>query len=131
MTTRKELKAARRSLARGRTDEALVYLWNAVEPARLEGGRALSELRRLATLIAARGEEGHRREAQRLLEALGVSSEEIKQIEVGVLDEPAAEGEAQAEEEAKPGSRAGRLLIPLFFLMLILLNVIARLFDGD
>jgi hypothetical protein len=131
MTARKELKAASKSLARGRTDEALVYLWNAVEPARLEGGRALSDLRRLATLIAARGEEGHRREAQRLLEALGVDAEEVKQIEVGVLREPAAEGEAEADEVEKRGSRAGRLLIPLFFLMLVLLNVIARLFDGD
>ena len=66
-----ELREAGRAVAKGRTDEALVHLWNALEPVRLAGGAsALEEAVRLATEIGRRGGPGERREAERLLRAL-------------------------------------------------------------
>jgi hypothetical protein len=139
MTARAELARARKSLARGRTDEALVYLWNALEPARLEGSEGLRELQRLSTAIRERGDAGERREAERLLEAIGRSSEEGKPIEVGV---PAAhvteipdagasavgDGEGKTEEAAA-GSQLGRLLLPILLLLIIVINIVARFVD--
>lgn len=66
-----DVKEAERAVARGRPDEALVYLWNAVEPARIaEDARALQRIARVAQRIVQAGEAGEQREAQRLLETL-------------------------------------------------------------
>ncbi len=141
MTTGAELARARKSLARGRTDEALVYLWNALEPARLEGSDRLLELERLSTTVRERGDAGERREAERLLEAIGRSSEEGKAIEMGVPAEPGAEvpvagasavgnGEGETEEPAAPPSRPARLLLPILLLLIVAINIVARFIDG-
>lgn len=67
----KDVKEAERALARGRPDEALVYLWNAVEPARVAGDtRTLERIGRVAQRIARGDQAGEQREAQRLLELL-------------------------------------------------------------
>ena len=53
---RKELTEARKALAKGRSDESLVHLWNVLEPARLEGDRGtLRAVGQLATAIQAQG----------------------------------------------------------------------------
>lgn len=66
-----DVKEAERAVARGRPDEALVYLWNAVEPARVAGdSRSLQRIARVAQRIVQAGETGEQREAQRLLELL-------------------------------------------------------------
>ncbi len=139
MTARAELTRARKSLARGRADEALVYLWNVLEPARLEGSERLRELQRLATAIRDGGDAGERQEAERLLEAIRRSSEEGEAIEVGVLPEQldrrtdaddSAVGYAEEETE-EPGAAASWFarLLPLLFLLIIVLNILARLVD--
>ena len=141
MTTRAELARARKSLARGRTDEALVYLWNALEPARLEGSDRLRELQALSTVIRERGDAGERRDAERLLEAIRRSSDDGNPIEVGMLPEHATEvrdggapavgdGEEESEQPAAAASRLGRLL-PVLFLLIIVVNVIARVVGRD
>jgi hypothetical protein len=139
MATKSDLREARKSLARGRTDEALVYLWNTLEPARLERGATLRELQRLSTLIRNQGEEAQQREAERLLEAISRSSEEGQQIEATVLTEgltgvpeaaePARSGTGESGESVATRPRLGRLLLPLVFLLIILINVIARIVD--
>lgn len=141
MTVRSQTREARKSLSRGRVDEALVYLWGALEPARLERGATLRELQRLSLLVRDRGDEGQRREAERLLEAIGRSSEEGGQVEVGVVTErragaleeaePATRGDDSEEGEPVEGrSTLGRLLLPIVFLVIILINVITRIADG-
>ena len=55
---------ARKALDRGEPAEALVLLWNAVEPARIAGDeRALREIGRLAERLRQEGDESERREA--------------------------------------------------------------------
>ncbi len=149
MSARSELRQARKSLARGRTDEALVYLWNALEPARLERAGSLRELRRLATLIRDRGDEAERRDAERLLEAIGRGSADGDQLEIGTLSRPPsgmvggvepfeaesvdAEPADQQDDAGEPEAgrpRLGRLLLPILVLLIVLVNVIARLLDG-
>lgn len=139
MTVRSQTREARKSLSRGRVDEALVYLWGALEPARLERGAALGELQRLSLVVRDRGDEGQRREAERLLEAISRSSEEGEQVEVGVVTErragaleeaePAARGEGEEGEPVEGRSTLGRLLLPIVFLLIILINVITRIAD--
>jgi hypothetical protein len=63
------VRDARRAVGRGASDEALVLLWNELEPARLSGDRRrLAAIADLAQRIAAAGDEAERREAERLLE---------------------------------------------------------------
>jgi hypothetical protein len=65
------VRDARRALARGDTDEALVDLWNALEPLRLRDDRSgLHAVAELAVQIAGTGDGSQAREAERLLEAV-------------------------------------------------------------
>ena len=138
MTASSELRRARRSAARGRIDEALVYLWNALEPARLEGETAVTELRRVAALISSMGDNGQRREAERLVEAIDRSSDTAP-VAVAVREH----GDHDAFEDARPDvereaaepvsgrPRRGGLLLPIIFLLIILINVIVRAVSGE
>ncbi|MDP8956146.1 MAG: hypothetical protein M3N24_04200 [Actinomycetota bacterium] len=72
-----DVDQARKAVRRGDSDEALVLLWNAVEPARLAGdGAALERIGGLAQVIASSGDESQKREARRLLEMLHVAATE-------------------------------------------------------
>jgi hypothetical protein len=63
------VRDARRALAKGDTDFALVLLWNALEPVRLEGDRGgLEAIGQMAASIAEHGDSSQSREAERLLE---------------------------------------------------------------
>jgi hypothetical protein len=137
-----ELKKARKSLARGRVDEALLLLWNVLDPARLEGGRALRELERLAVAAAEQGDESQRHEAQRLLAAVREAPAESDWIETGAPeaarpggDMPAGGDPAEAPPEIErdtPARRGlGRYAIPAIFLLIVLVNVLARVLSGD
>lgn len=62
------MRDARRALARGDTDEALVALWNALEPLRLSGDRrGLRAVGEMAAHVATHGDGSQAREAERLL----------------------------------------------------------------
>jgi hypothetical protein len=136
-----ELSEARKAVSRGRADEALVHLWNAVEPARLAGDSA--ELRRIGQLaerVREVGEEGQRQEAERLLEALRSAFDEEREPEAtvalpgengdgGLLPEDEAAAEVE-EEQSRPGGRLAQLLVPLIIFVIVLINVLAGLF-GD
>ena len=138
-----ELSDARRAVTRGRADEALVHLWNAVEPARLAGDSA--ELRRIGQLaerVREVGEEGQRQEAERLLGVVRSALDEEREPEPTVAlpgangdgdflpeDEAAAEVE---QEQSGPGARLAQLLVPLIIFVIVLINVLAGLFgDGE
>lgn len=105
------VREARGALRRGRSAEALVHLWNALEPARLAGDRrALDTIGGLAAHIAAGGEEGDRREAERLLAAAReaavepgafAGAEHVGTASVG--GEPAHELDHFGVEDAGPG----------------------------
>jgi hypothetical protein len=138
-----ELSEARKAVSRGRADEALVHLWNAVETARLAGDS--DELRRiggLAERVREVGDEGERREVERLLEALRGAFDEEREPEAAValpgengdgdfLPEDEAAGEVE-EEQSGPGGRLAQLFIPLIIFVIVLINVLAGLFgDGD
>ena len=138
-----ELSEARKAVARGRADEALVHLWNAVEPARLAGDSAgLRRIGQLAERVRELGEEGERQEAERLLEALRTAFDEEREPEAtvalpgengdgGFLPEDEAAGEV-GEEQSGPGTRFAQLLIPLIILVIVIINVLAGLFgDGE
>jgi hypothetical protein len=61
------VKEARRAVERGDVDEALVLLWNALEPLRLAGDTAgLQRVAALADEIAVLGDGEHAHEAARL-----------------------------------------------------------------
>jgi hypothetical protein len=137
---RKELKEARKALARGRADESLVHLWNVIEPARLAGDRrALGEIAQLATEIRERGEPVEQREAERLLEDVRETAAEegVPQpvVSVGgggnggghVTEGKAAE---EVEEEQSQGG-LGRFILPAIFLIIVIVNVIAGLTGED
>jgi outer membrane biosynthesis protein TonB len=147
-----DLKKARRSLGDGRVDEALLFLWNALEPARLEGGRALRELERLAVAAGEQGEESQRDEAQRLLATLHDVRAEDDAVEVVTVPKPEptedadvrpveaprapeAEPEPEPEAEPEPETRArrnlGRYALPAIFLLIVLVNLLARVLGGD
>jgi hypothetical protein len=78
------LSEARAALTRGDADLALVVLWNEVEAARVRGDeRTLRAISALAQAIAAGGDEGQRREAERLVE-------QLQALELGEDVEPAS-----------------------------------------
>ena len=79
------LRDAQRALARGATEEALVYLWNELEPARLAGDRrGLAAIGRMAAAIAEHGDAAQRRDASCLLAEL----EEASAAEAAPAPEP-------------------------------------------
>ena len=110
------VREARTALRHGRSAEALVHLWNALEPARLAGDRRrLDAIGGLAASIAASGEEADRAEAERLLEAVREAAEEPGHFagaeDVGVASvggEPAPELEPFGMGEAAPAPQAPR-----------------------
>jgi hypothetical protein len=166
VATSRELRKARRAIARGRSDEALVLLWNLLEPARIEGDeRVLRAIGDLAHTIA-RADADHRLEAERLLRALGrlapaartsqltggaaappepVSSEgplAEREQELPLPWEPAADElelgslerlpePEQAEESPEQRRGLARYLVPIALLVLVLVNVLARILGED
>lgn len=139
---RKELTEARKALAKGRSDESLVHLWNVLEPARLEGDRGtLRAVAQLATAIQAQGGPDQR-EAERLLEAVQEAAVEEGTPDVvvrlpgggeavnggGFMTEGEAAGEIEEEEQATGG--LARWIFPLIFLIVVIANVINGLL-GD
>lgn len=142
----RDLKNARKSLNDGRVDEALLYLWNALESARLEGGRALQELERLAVAAAQQGDESQKAEAQRLLESLREVPAVAEEVESATVQEaaPPDTEEEEGSESAPPPEREpepdaeppraqrnlGRYAIPAIFLLIVVVNLLARAF-GD
>ena len=136
------IPAARRALARGATAEALVHLWNELEPARLSGQRRrLNELARLAEEVGQRGDEADRYEAERFLGELRELTEAptataaapataVLDAEVGRPVE--VPDDAEAEPPSEDGSRAGGLanwLWVVFVLIIVLANVLGQLRD--
>lgn len=100
------LRDARRALAGGAQDEALVYLWNELEPVRVAGDRrGLAAIARMATQIAETGDEGQRRDATRLLEAVAeaeaTAAEEEVLATVG-LDAGVGHGDVYAPQPPQP-----------------------------
>jgi hypothetical protein len=135
----KELKEARKALARDRPDESLVHLWNVLEPARLAGDRGtLRAVAQLATEIRERGEAVEQREAERLLEEVRETVEREGEPEA-VVTRPGGgdsgghvtEGEAADEVEGEQASGGlARFIFPLVFLIVVIVNVINGL-SGD
>lgn len=140
-----DLKKARKSLNEGRVDEALLYLWNALEPARLEGRRAVRDVAQLAVAAARRGDESQKAEAQRLLDSLSelsddADAEAAETVTVQDAAPPAPSPEPGAETETAAGTEAesepdpetparrnlGRYAIPAIFILIVLVNVLAR-----
>ena len=136
------VREARGALRKGRSAEALVHLWNALEPARLAGDRGrLDAIAGLASAVAAGGEEADRAEAQRLLEAareaaaepggfagaedVGVASvggEAAHELEhVGVEDAGPAPERVEEPDETEATRRSG---VPSLWTILIVLFVI-------
>ena len=94
------IPAARKALGRGATAEALVHLWNELEPARLSGDRGR-------------------------LEALARLAEEVRQRG----DEAEAEAEAEpAEGRSRAGGLANWLWL-VFVLVIVLANILGQLRD--
>lgn len=137
---RKELKEARKALAKGRADESLVHLWNVLEPARIAGDRrALGGIAQLAEEIHARGEPVEQREAERLLQEVRETAEQEGQPEP-VASYPGSgngggyvtEGEAAEEVEGEQTSGGlSRFILPAIFLIIVIVNVIAGLTGED
>jgi hypothetical protein len=136
------IPAARRALARGATAEALVYLWNELEPARLSGERGrLNELARLAEEVSRRGDDADRHEAERFLGELRELTEAptattapataVLDAEIGRPVELPGEPDAE-EQPSEEESRAGRLanwIWVVFVLVIILAHVLSGLRD--
>jgi hypothetical protein len=135
------IPAARKALGRGATAEALVHLWNELEPARLSGDRGrLEALARLAEEVRQRGDEADRYDAERLLAELREQAEApnaaapaaaVLDAEVERTGEVLEEAEAEAEP-AEGGSRAGGLanwLWLVFVLVIVLANILGQLRD--
>jgi hypothetical protein len=137
------VREARGALRKGRSAEALVHLWNALEPARLAGDRRrLDAIGGLAAHIAASGEEADRREAERLLEATReaaaepgafAGADDVGTASVGGELEPVHELEPFGVEEAGPGperveepdeAEEKRSGVPSIWTILIILFVI-------
>jgi len=138
------VREARGALRRGRSAEALVHLWNALEPARLAGDRKrLETIGGLAAHAAASGEEGERAEAERLLEAVreaaaepgsfagaedvgtaSVGGETPRELEHFGLEDagPSLPSEDAAEPDEEAGGR--RSGVPSIWTILIILFVI-------
>lgn len=145
-----ELKAARKSLNAGRIDEALLHLWNGLEAVRLGGGSERRVFEQLAADVRARGDEGERKEAERLLaelEPVGDGGPSVWTVADGapgapversagedVAAEVASEDSPITSEEQMQGRRSpglGRLLFPLLILLFVLVNLIRQLAGGD
>ncbi len=148
MTT---VRDARRALARGQTDEALVDLWNALEPLRLDDDRAgLKAVGEMAAQIAARGDGSQVREAERLLgqvRALLQRDAVAEPVTVGGgnpdvvvfsetagydgADESEYEGEYDAEyeppEEDDVRPKLGRLVWALIVAAFVIFNIVSGL----
>jgi hypothetical protein len=137
------VREAKTALRHGRSAEALVHLWNALEPARLAGDRRrLDAIGGLAAHIAAGGEEADRREAERLLEATReaaaepgafAGADDVGTASVGGEVEPVHELEPFGVEEAGPGpervedpdeAEEKRSGVPSIWTILIILFVI-------
>jgi hypothetical protein len=136
---RKELKEARKALAKGRTDESLVHLWNVLEPARLAGDRReLGAIAQLATQISQHGDPVEQREAERLLQEVGETATADGEPEA-VVSYPSGngggyvtEGEAAEEVEGEQsGGGLSRFILPAIFLIIVIVNVIAGLSGED
>ena len=136
------VKDARRALDRGAQDEALVLLWNALEPARIRGDRsALQGIAALALRVEREGDESQANEARRLLDVLREQASEPEHfaaatervdadIQVGGHDvEP---GDVVPEEvEQEPGGRGlGSVVWLVILLLVILYNLLGQLRDG-
>ena len=133
------LERAARAARRGSADEALVLLWNELEPARLSGDRgALAAIDRLARYIAR--DEQHRHEAERLVEAVAetVAAGGAERAATAVVDTDVAVGgdalePAEVEEEAEAdggrGLAIGNFVWILILLGVLILNVIGRFND--
>lgn len=131
------LKQSRRALERGAADEALVLLWNALEPARLAGDRrALGAIERLALHIAGEGDESQQREAERLLEAVRGSVAENRALRPATAEFPGEvvtggeEVEPGRQEEAEPQAArrlpVGTIIWLLVVLAIVILNVLGQ-----
>jgi hypothetical protein len=121
---------ARKAVRRGASDEALVFLWNALEPARLAGdGAELERIGRLAHVIARAGDESQKREARRLLQSLDVAvAEEGGAPATARLDaDVSAVGEKLEEEVVQDGGTQAGSRLPLGTILwfLIIFAVVA------
>ena len=133
---------ARKALARGAPDEALVLLWNEVEAARVAGDTGtLRDIGRLAEGIQRIGDPAQQREAGRLLETLARAGEHAAApaattetldahvarnggpLDLDGVTEPTA-------EEAEEGGRGIGKLTSLVWIVLFLLIVIANALRG-
>lgn len=87
------LRDAQRALGRGAVDEALVYLWNELEPTRLAGNRrGLAAIGRMAEEIAEHGDPAQQRDAARLLaEVAEAAASEPEPAAVAFEAAPASE----------------------------------------
>jgi hypothetical protein len=144
MTTPRE---ARRALARGDVDEALVLLWNAIEPLRLRGDEAgLESVAHMAAAIAEGGDGSQAREAGRLLDAthemLGAAdppdtvligqaaSGSVEPVAGERLPDPPGEVGAPPGREVPPepaGRRVSRLVWALVVGAFIVFNILRGL----
>jgi hypothetical protein len=133
------VRDARRALGRGDADEALVLLWNALEPARLAGDAgALHQIGQLAYQIQAGGSESQSREAERLLELLSaeVESGEVRaateQVDAQVVvgGDMMHPGEIETEPGGGGGSRLGGLVWLIILVGIILFNLLGDMI-GD
>ena len=122
------IKQARAALRHGDADGALVFLWNELEAARLQGDRrSLRAIGGLALAIAERGDEGQRADAQRLLEVLERAAEEgdaTAALEGAVRAAGYEPGEEEAEAVETPGFRLGTLVWLLIVIAVVVINVL-------
>jgi hypothetical protein len=150
------VRDARRALDRGEVDEALLVLWNLIEPLRLEGDRAgLHRVTDLADEIATVADGAYASEAERLVAAVGrATSDEpavttvigqrvpdtLEQWATVLLGGDAGRaddlgGDVRADGDEAPGEESrGRRLGPIVWAVLlglfVLLQVLGNLF-GD
>jgi hypothetical protein len=147
------VRDARRALDRGDVDEAMVMLWNALEPLRLDGdGAGLERVGQLASEIASGAESSYAVEAERLLAAVRALTAEgatpSATVEHGLpetlerwIDEAVRSGERVGGDDRPPtleevddAEEGGRRLGPLVWALLaglfLLLNVLGNVF-GD
>jgi hypothetical protein len=125
-----DLERARESLDGDRPDEALVHLWNALEPARLAGGRELQAVERLATRIAGGDDEAAAADATRLLETIRRDADTAEPaaapvaVVAGEGFAPTQTEEPDEQQRRPPGLRR---LLPLLVLGgIVLANVLSR-----
>ena len=133
-----KLRDASRAVGRGASAEALVLLWNELEPARIAGDEgALAGIESLANAIAASGDEAEQREAGRLLELL----DRYRRDEAPVGATARIEGElspvgaevnetveqGEAEESGGRGGGLGGLLWLLLLAAIVLFNLLGDL----